>query len=237
MKVAVLSDVHGNAAALEAVLADVSAAAPDRVLLNGDLLALGPEPERTVELLRGLDAPSTRGNTDRWLAEAARAGQSPGAPEEVQESLRWTVSQLDPADVRAFTDLPFALVAEPLPVQLYHASAAGDEQGVWPDTPEGEIPALFAGAPGGRTFVVGHTHIAGERASDGLRVLNAGSVGFPFDGDTRACYLMLEGEPGGEPRATWRRVAYDRPRTIAAIRKREVPMATRLVMRIQSGEF
>jgi predicted phosphodiesterase len=236
MKIAVLSDIHGNAAALEAVLEDLPGVAPDRVLLNGDLLALGPEPERTAELLRGLGAPSTRGNTDRWLAEAARSGHAPGAPEEVQESLRWSVAQLPPAELRGFTELPFALAAAPLPVQLYHASAAGDEQGVWPDTPEAEIPALFAGVPGS-VFVVGHTHIAGERTGGDLRVLNAGSVGFPFDGDTRASYLVLEGDADGEPRPTWRRVAYDRELTISVIRARGVPMATRLIQRIQTGEF
>ncbi len=236
MKLAVLADVHGNAAALEAVLADLEKARPDRLLLNGDLLAFGPEPEETVTLLRRLDAPCTRGNTDRWLADAARRGFAEGAPEEVQESLRWTAAQLLPVDLRSFTDLPFALVAEPLPVQLYHASAAGDEKGVWPDTPEAEIPSLFSSVPG-RTFVVSHTHIAGERRGGELRILNTGSVGLPFDGDTRASYLLLEGEKEGDVGATWRRVAYDRQRAIAAVRKRGVPMAARLVQRIQTGEF
>jgi predicted phosphodiesterase len=236
MRLAVLADIHGNAAALEAVLEDLQRAAADRLLLNGDLLAFGPEPEETVRLLRGLDTASTRGNTDRWLADAARHGFAEGAPEEVQESLRWTAAQLGPGDLRAFTDLPFALVGEPLPVQLYHASAAGDEEGIWPDTPEAEIPPLFASVPG-RTFVVSHTHIAGERRSGELRILNTGSVGLPFDGDPRASYLVLEGEARGDVVATWRRVIYDRERAIAAVKKRGVPNSARLINRIRTGEF
>jgi predicted phosphodiesterase len=236
VKLAILADVHGNAAALEAVLEDLEKARPDRVLLNGDLLAFAAEPEETVTLLRRLAAPSTRGNTDRWLADAARHGFAEGAPDEVQESLRWTAAQLQPVDLRAFTDLPFALVGEPLPIQLYHSSAAGDEKGVWPDTPEAEIPLLFSSVTG-RTFVVSHTHLAGERHGGELRILNTGSVGLPFDGDSRASYLLLQGDREGDVAASWRRVAYDRERAIAAITKRGVPMAAHLVNRIRTGEF
>jgi predicted phosphodiesterase len=237
MKLAVLADVHGNAAALDAVLEDLASLRPDRIFLNGDLLAFGPEPTETLALLRRLDAPSTRGNTDRWLADAAGGKRSAGVNDEIHESLRWTVDRLDPGDLRAFTDLPFALAAEPLPLQLYHASAAGDEEGVWPSTPDGEIPALFADT-WVRTFVVSHTHLPGERLAGGLRVLNTGSVGLPYDGDTRACYLVLEGDPGQEAiQATWRRVGYDKERTLRAIRERGVPRSARLVARIKTGEF
>jgi diadenosine tetraphosphatase ApaH/serine/threonine PP2A family protein phosphatase len=163
--------------------------------------------------------------------------RSPGVPDEVHESLLWTAGQLGSGELRALGELPLALAAEPLPVQLYHASAAGDEEGVWPNTPDGEIPALFPGLAV-RTVVVGHTHRPGERSAEGLRVLNAGSVGLPFDGDSRACYLLLAGEPGrDEVRAEWRRVAYDRERALRAIREREVPMAARLSARIRTGEF
>lgn len=141
-----------------------------------------------------------------------------------------------PADLRAFTDLPFALAAEPLPALLYHASAAGDEQGVWPDTPAGEIPALFAAAAGGSTFVVSHTHLPGERTQGELRVINTGSVGLPFDGDARACYLVLDGE-GTSLSPTWRRVDYDRERTLRAIEERGVPMAATLSRRIRTATF
>jgi predicted phosphodiesterase len=236
VKLAVVADIHGNAAAFEAVIEDLEKQRPDRVLLNGDLFAFGPEPEKTVTLLWRLNLPSTRGNTDRWLADTARRGFAEGAPDEVQESLRWTVTQLQPVDLRAFTDLPFALVGEPLPVQLYHASPAGDEKGVWPDTPEPEIPELFSSVPG-RVFVVSHTHIAGERRSGDLRVLNTGSVGLPYDGDPRASYLLLEGDRAGDPIATWRRVSYDRERAVAAVKERGVPMAARLIQRIHTGEF
>jgi predicted phosphodiesterase len=236
VRVAVLADIHGNAAALEAVLEDLERVAPDRLLLNGDLLTLGPEPVETAALLRRLQAPSTRGNTDRWLAEAAAGRRAAGVTDEILENLRWTVGLLDPAERRAFSELPFALAAEPLRALLYHGSEAGDEQGVWPDTPAGEMPALFPGTPSG-TVIVSHTHIPGERTQEALRVLNTGSVGFPFDGDTRACYLVLEGDPGSEPAPEWRRVAYNRERTLRAIREREVPMAARLAQRIQTGEF
>jgi predicted phosphodiesterase len=238
VKVAVLADIHGNAAALEAVLADLETVGADRVLVNGDLLAFGPEPEETAALLRGLAAPSTRGNTDRWLVEVA-LGEPSGAPEgEVRESLAWTTERVPPTELRALRELPFSFAADPLPAVLYHASAAGDEEGVWPTTPDGDIPGLFAGAPH-PTVVVSHTHRAGERRAGGLRVLNTGSVGLPYDGDPRAAYLVLERAErvGGELRAEWRRVAYDLDRTVAAIRERGAPMAARLALRIRTGEF
>lgn len=237
MKLAILADIHGNAAALEAVLEDVADQRPDRIVLNGDLLAFGPEPRETVSLLRRLDVPSTRGNTERWLTDASHEKRSPGVTNELFEALCWTVAEVGPVDLEAFTDMPFALVGEPVPVQLYHASPAGDEEGIWPSTPDGEIPALLGGTPEG-TFVVSHTHLPGERVVGDLRVLNTGSVGFPFDGDTRACYLVLEGDRGSRAvHATWRRVSYDRERALAAIRERGVPMASRLTARIQTGEF
>jgi predicted phosphodiesterase len=240
VKVAILADVHGNAAALEAVIADLETVRPDRVLVNGDLLAFGPEPEETAALLRRLGAPSTRGNTDRWLVEVA-LGEASGVPEgDVRDSLGWTVERMPATELRALRELPFSLSADPLPVVLYHASAAGDDEGVWPTTPDGDVPGLFAGAPHA-TLVVSHTHRAGERRAGGVRVLNTGSVGLPYDGDPRAAYLVLQGDDAGgrgaDVHAEWRRVEYDRERTLGALRDRAVPMAARLALRIRTGEY
>ena len=218
-RVCVLSDVHGNVYALEAVLRDVRGLGCDALVVAGDLAAHGPAPAETVDLLAGLDALIIRGNTDRYLAEGE--GSSPrGRDPALAASLRWTRELLGEERLRFLGRLPTSASVDGCLV--VHASPGDDERGIWPDTPDEEVQAhSWQG-----TLLCGHTHHPFHRDVPGGQVVNAGSVGWPLDGDRRPSYAVLERGPGGHElpwRVSLRRVDYDRRRPLAELERRRVP--------------
>jgi putative phosphoesterase len=218
-KVAVLSDVHGNVYALEAVLRDVRDQGCDGLVVAGDLAAYGPAPVETVDLLRGLDALMVRGNTDRYLAEGE--GSSPrGRDPDQAASLHWTRESLGEERLRFLGRLPTSASLDRCLV--VHGSPGDDERGIGPDTPDEEIPA----SAGHDTILCGHTHQALQRQAGGRQIVNAGSVGWPLDGDPRPSYAILERGPVGDEspwRVSLRRVDYDRGRPLAELERLRVP--------------
>jgi predicted phosphodiesterase len=186
LRVAALYDVHGMPWALEAVLRDVEAERVDVVLFGGDLVA-GPYPRRTLELARGVDARSIRGNAER----------DPSA---------WDRQQLSPDDLRELAGLP---MTESLDGVLYCHAAPDDDMPITTIfTPDETIVARFP--PG--TTVIGHTHHQFDRVVGDRRVVNAGSVGMAYEGEVAAFWCLLE---DGEP--TFRRSPFDVERAIAEI--------------------
>jgi predicted phosphodiesterase len=218
-RVAVLSDVHGNVYALEAVLRDVRDQGCDALVVAGDLAAHGPAPVETVDLLRGLDALIVRGNTDRYLAEG-EGSSPPGRGPDQAASLRWTREQLGEERLRFLGRLPPSASLDGCLV--VHASPGDDERGIWPDTPDEEIRTHeWRG-----TILCGHTHHPFHRHVAGGQIVNAGSVGWPLDGDPRPSYVVLERGPDGHElpwRVSLRRVDYDRGRPLAELERRRVP--------------
>lgn len=218
-RMCLLSDVHGNVHALEAVLRDVRDQGCDAVVVAGDLAAHGPAPVETVDLLRGLDALIIRGNTDRYLAEGE--GSFPrGREPDLAASLHWTREQLGEERLRFLGRLPAAARLDGCLV--VHASPGDDERGIWPETPAEEIE----GHSWQGTLLCGHTHHPLDRQVRGRQIVNAGSVGWPLDGDPRPSYAVLERGPGRHE-ASWRvslrRVDYDRSRPLAELERRRVP--------------
>ena len=218
-RIGLLSDVHGNVYALEAVLRDVQEQGCDALVVAGDLAAYGPAPAETVDLLRGLGALIVRGNTDRYLA-AGDGSDPPGRAPGQAESLRWTRQSLGEERLGFLGRLPpAASLADCLVV---HGSPGDDERGIFPDTPDEEIPA----SAGHDTILCGHTHQALQRQVKGGQIVNAGSVGWPLDGDPRPSYAVLERDPDGHAsrwRVSLRRVDYDRSRALDELERRRVP--------------
>lgn len=215
-RVAALSDVHGNVFALRATLADVRAARADTVVFCGDL-AWGTFPREALELLRdpGLPALYVRGNADREVA--APEGESWEA-----EVSRWCAAQLDD-EHRAF------LAAQPETVTLdverlgkvlfCHGSPRGDEEKLTFLTPEARLREAVGGVTA-NVVVCGHTHMQFDRSCGGVRVVNAGSVGMPYEGTAGAYWCLLDSTG-----VTLRRTEYDFAAAADAIRGSGCPYA------------
>jgi putative phosphoesterase len=179
-RVAALYDIHGNLAALEAVLAEV----PDdaTVVVGGDICAGGDQPSETLARLRGLGDRLrwVRGNADRELYP----GEEGLAPAEVIEATR---AKLSDDEVAFLYELP---ETQQVGDVLYcHASPRNDVDIFTERTPEERIAFLFEGldVP---TVVCGHTHTQYERTVAGVRVVNAGSVGMPYEEEPGAYWLL-----------------------------------------------
>jgi diadenosine tetraphosphatase ApaH/serine/threonine PP2A family protein phosphatase len=170
MKVAALYDIHGMPWALEAVLAEVDA---DAVVFGGDYL-YGPYPRETVAMIRSLDAQVLRGNCEDLAEEWERNALAVG-------DLEWLQSR------------PLSVTVDGV---LYcHAAPDDNTRITTAETPDDSVRQTFAGHTG--TIVIGHTHHQFDRTIGDLRVVNAGSVGMPYEGEVAAFWTLVE---DGEPR-------------------------------------
>jgi putative phosphoesterase len=213
---AVLADIHGNSLALEATLADLDAVGgADYLLVLGDLAVFGPNPAGVLNLLRE-HTPIfyVRGNTDRYLIEEKYPGE-PGDQTwqaQVLASFPWTATQLGADGLRFLTSLPshqiLCLDSEHT-ILAVHASPRSDEENIRPETPEAELTEMLDGFNSFNLLLCGHTHLAVDREVAGRRIINVGSVGLPFDGDSRASYALVHLQPNGQYHVEFRRVAYD----------------------------
>jgi diadenosine tetraphosphatase ApaH/serine/threonine PP2A family protein phosphatase len=206
---ALLFDVHGNLAALDAVLADAEAAGADEWLIGGDVAAFGPWPVDTLARLQALPgARWIRGNHERWAVETAEVPAIPLA----QGGVAAARDALGPTVVADLYTLPHW---QRIPGgEAWHGSPRSDAEGFLPEPQDDEAALLEGRTPA--LLVVGHTHLQMRRdvlRPDGgtTHVVNPGSVGMPFDGDPRAAYGLLHDDGTVE----LRRVPYDVERTVA----------------------
>ena len=198
--IACLYDVHGNLPALEAVLADLGEA--DRYILGGDYALFGGWPAETVARLRELE-PATwiRGNADRWLGDP---------PEQLREAVDNARAQLGDALAVELAALP--ATAEDGDLLICHGSPVSDMRSFLPE-PTDDEPELLDGVTASR-LMFGHTHLQFRRMTDGIELINPGSVGVPLDGDHRAAYAVIH----DDGRLELRRVAYDHAASAAKVR-------------------
>ena len=184
MRVAALYDVHGNLPALDAVLAEVDA---DVILVGGDAVA-GPWPAETLARLRGLegDVHFIRGNADREIAE-----QTPGlAPPHLMEFVR---SRLSAEEIDFLGSLPLteSIGVDGLGDVLFcHATPRNDEEIFTRISPDDRWRAALDGVEAD-VVVCGHTHIQFDRRIDDIRLINAGSVGMPYEHEPGAYWALL----------------------------------------------
>lgn len=207
-----LSDIHGNLPALEAVLADVAAAQVDLVVLNGDL-ADGPFPTETLDRLAALGdhAVWLRGNGDRWLVEA-RAGRYRHADPDTDAIVQWAAARITEAQRDRLAALPLVrtLTLERRgSVGICHATARSDDEMLLVDATLDHAAAAFA-AIDAETVVVGHCHMPYDRLIDRRRLVNAGSVGMPY-GHAGASWALVGAD------IVLRRTPYNREAAAARI--------------------
>jgi len=221
MRVAALYDIHGNLPALHAVLAEVRAAGVDRVVVGGDVVP-GPMPRAALARLRELDVPvdCIVGNGERKVVRCLRGEPTPDVPERFRPALRWSAEELEAADVNWIESWPETLrlaIAGLGEVLFCHATPQSDREIFLRTTPVERLLPVFAGIGAG-LVVCGHTHMQFDRLVGSVRVVNAGSVGMPFDGPG-AAWLLLG------PAVELRRTVYDRERAALAVRATHYPQA------------
>jgi putative phosphoesterase len=215
VRVAVISDIHGNFWALEAVLEALKRDAPDLVVQGGDLALNGPRPAEVVDLIREQGLPGVVGNTDELLWKPGmRAEQEIRMPKLrrllyvlFEKTAVATRELLGAERLEWMRTLPTKWGLENLAV--VHASPGDLWNAPMPDADNQTLAELY-GPLGVRLVVYGHIHRPFVRQVNGLTVANSGSVGMPYDGDPRASYLLVE-----DGRILVRRVEYDVDREVA----------------------
>jgi predicted phosphodiesterase len=218
MRVAALYDIHGNLPALEAVLAEPDVAAADVVLVGGDALA-GAMPDATLRTLAGLGerVVCISGNGDREILE--RRGADPDEGDLWNRRDAWCATQLTAAELETVAAWPATavLAVDGLgPVCFCHASPRNDHEIFTAISPPERVEPMLAATPEA-TVVCGHTHVQFDRTIGGRRVVNAGSVGMPYEDLPGARWCLLG------PDVELRRTEYDLAAAAAAIRATGVP--------------
>jgi putative phosphoesterase len=232
-RIALISDIHGNAAALDVVLADLDALAPDAVVCLGDVAATGPAPRDVIARLRPRGWPIVRGNTDDTLLRMV-AGDEPPSDEPHEAIDRWCAEQLLPDDVAFLTGFQpvVRLEVEGTAICCYHGSPHSNVDVVEPGTETQQIDRWFHGHQG-VVFAGGHTHIQMIRRYKESFLINPGSVGLPFTvtadgsiaGPAWAEYGVVTID-GPRVAVELRRIPVDRQRALALAAEREMPHQT-----------
>jgi putative phosphoesterase len=237
MRVAIVSDIHGNLTALEAVIADISRRGVDRVVHGGDLALIGCQPAEVIDRVRELGWSGIVGNTDEllWRPEQHEA-QLRSSPK-LHALLHVLFDEYAPATRELLDDERLAWLRQ-LPSEhrdqdllLVHASPGDLWRAPSPDA-DNETLAETYGLCGASTVVYGHIHRPYVRQLDQLTIANSGSIGSPFDGDPRASYLLLE-----SGRAEVIRVQYDIEREIDLMRRSDHPDRDRIAEMRRRGKF
>jgi predicted phosphodiesterase len=212
MRVAAIADVHGNAPALEAVLAELAQEDVDLVVFCGDL-TWGPLPNETLALVRALEVPArfVRGNADRMLGNHLDERGTWLAERHGEESTRL---------VNGFDDHVVADVDGLGPTRFVHGSPRADNECVTPRTPEERVREFMAGVPE-RVVVTAHVHVSYDRRVDDVRLVGPGSVGRPYEGERGARWALLG------PDVELRRTGYDHEAAAELYRRSGMPSVER----------
>lgn len=233
MRVAVISDIHGNLHALEAVLGDIDRNRVDEIWCLGDVVGYGPRPNECVALIRDRATVALCGNHDLAVVGTLDISDFSG---DAAAAVRWTQDVLAP-DARAWLGSLLPTAARP-GAELFHGSPRDP---VWDYVLSEEVARFALLETTAPVVLVGHSHVAlalgldGETIEGGLApesteadlsarrwLLNPGSVGQPRDGDARAGWLLIDEKAS---RGTFRRVTYPIDRTQSEIRQHGLPTA------------
>jgi putative phosphoesterase len=195
MKLAFISDIHGNAVALESVLEDIKRKNVDRIYVLGDLCYRGPDPKRSLELIRLLHTEVIKGNADEWVVRGVHKGEAPDQALELMNLERdWTVSQLDQLDIEYLRNLPteLNLEIEGVFISAYHATPYSLFEIVSSSSDDELLQEKLMSATDSNIYIYAHIHKPYIRYIGGKVLINIGSVGLPFDGLTKSSYAIVE---------------------------------------------
>jgi predicted phosphodiesterase len=243
-RLAVLSDVHGNVTALEAVREAIRAAKPDAVLIAGDLVMNGPAPAAAVDAIRELEADGAlvvQGNTDVAVADfdytAAFPAWSDGIPDSMRAAAEWAHEALGeerldwlrrlPAERRLWVDDSLVLVCHASP----GSQTAGFDQAL-----DASVALERVSRTDARVICCGHTHIPEIRDFGWRFLVNDGSAGYVFDGDPTAAWALVDID-GDSVRAEIQRTSFDALSVANEISARGLPGDVYRAATVRTGKL
>lgn len=235
MRIALLSDIHGNLLALDACLADLeSQGGADGIVVAGDLCLDGPKPKKVLQRLEEIGATCIRGNTDRYLSDDG-SGETFEPAEAAQ--IAWTRREIGERWISWLKELPFALRIGEDDNQLLvvHANPRTDDEHIWPDAEEEELERLI-GDETATAIAFGHLHIPFVRMWRRKLLVNVSSAGLPKDGDSRASYAILT-ERGGGWQVKHRRVAFDVKKVATQLTDCGIPESAELIATLRRHRY
>lgn len=215
MKIAVLSDIHGNVSALETAVADIDRWQPDMVVVNGDVVNRGPCSPTCLALIQSRQRQDgwhvLRGNHEEYLLYCGRPNAPKSGPEyEISRFAHWTYDQLGADTVGQFAHWPAVftwMAPDNSEFRVTHASMDDNRDGIYPRLTDGQIAAKIGEPPA--VYVTSHTHVPMMRQVGSTAVVNIGAVGSPFDSDRRLSYGRFTWQPSAGWRSEIVRLPYD----------------------------
>jgi putative phosphoesterase len=244
-RIAVLSDIHGNSIALAAVLKELKREKPDFVLVAGDLVLNGPDPNGAIDALRALEGDGgfiVSGNTDIAVADfdygAAFPQYQDGVPEAVTAAAEWAHDELGDDQLAWLRRLPAERrirAGDDQLVLVVHASPGSQTRG-FDQALDTNVIFERAAATDARVVCVGHTHLPEVRDLGWKVIVNSGSAGYVFDGDPTASWAMVTVD-GTEVSAQIRRTEFDNLSVANAISARGLPGDVYRAATVRTGKL
>lgn len=236
MRIAIISDIHGNQIALEAVLADLSRQpAIDQIVIAGDLCLNGPCPREVLSTLQQLNVPVIQGNVDNDLV--THNGKK--GPKK-QAVIEWTRERIGQANLDYLAALPFSYLVKNeagSDLLVVHANPINQEDALFPTTPDNKLEDLLGKLPpniGALAF--GHYHVAYQRRWRNMILVDSGSCGLPRDGDIRAAYAILTWNDT-QWEAEHKRIKYDQKSVIKQLKQCGIPGADKRIKILTEAKY
>jgi putative phosphoesterase len=232
VRIAILSDIHGNLNGLDACLADLAAqGGADLIVAAGDLCVDGPKPKKVLQRLEEVKAQCVRGNTDRYLCQTR---ESVG---EDEAQLDWTRRDLGEKYLDWLRALPFSVRIGEAGNELLvvHANPINDEEHLWPDASDADLERLIGDEPAA-AIAFGHLHVPYVRMWRGKMLVNVASAGLPKDGDARASYAILTERSSGW-QVKHRRVPFDVKKVATQLADCGIPGSADLIATLRRHRY
>ncbi len=236
MRIAIISDIHGNQVALEAVLQDLEhQSAVDQLVVAGDLCLNGPCPREVLETVRGLNCIVLQGNVDLEVVT-----QAPDKGEKKRNTAAWTREQIGQAGIDYLATLLHShriANSDANDLLVVHANPLNLEDAIFPNAPDSILEYLLGGLDDGiGAMAFGHLHIAYTRKWRHLFLVDVGSCGLPRDEDLRASYAILSWQARSWV-AEIRRVAYDVEAVVKQIKTCGMPNVAKRVKTLLEARY
>jgi len=243
MKIAIISDIHGNIQALDAVLADIEKEKCENIYCLGDLAMAGPEPVKTTELIKKMKEEGAldliQGNTDEMISDYDKFGPIVKEKFPIMGSALEDDAKTMPDDLKKFlSNLPkqMDLKIEGVNVLLVHGSPRKNDENITPDLPIEKVEEIVKDAKAD-VILCGHTHIpCGYQTTNKQTVVNVGSVGRPFTPEPQACYVVAT-FLNGEINIMHKFLSYDKEKAAEILANRKFEGAKKLSSILLKPEF